>query len=112
MLSTFFKNPMNKKALTNIDTQGVTSSNLVSPTKVVEVTLSEPINIELMPSRFFTKKKYSEGFWNLVDYVPIMCHFFLDMCHLCGTTGGVNSIGRVSARQAGSCGFESHTPHK
>jgi len=79
---------MNKKALTNIDKQGVTSSNLVSPTLDVEVVLSEPINTELMPSRFFTRIEYSEGFMNLVDYVPIMCHFFLDMCHLCGKTLG------------------------
>ena len=88
----FFKNSITKKALTGLDTQGVTSSNLVSPTKVVEVVLSEPINIELIPISSFIGNKYSEGIRNHMDFVSLSCHFFQDSCHNCGTTREVSSI--------------------
>ena len=88
----FFKNSITKKALTKLDTQGVTSSNLVSPTKDVEVVLSEPINIELIPISSFIGNKYSEGIRNHMDFVSLSCHFFQDSCHICDKTREVSSI--------------------
>ena len=81
-----------KRQAVLVDKVDVTSSNLVSPTKRHLNSRRKPVITGFIAPTNNILNSIDEGQCILVDYVPLMCHFFRDMCHFYAKTRGVNSI--------------------
>ena len=81
-----------KRQAVLVDKVDVTSSNLVSPTKRHLNSRRKPVITGFIAPTNNILNSIDEGQCIFVDYVPLMCHFFRDMCHFYAKTRGVNSI--------------------
>ena len=88
----FLLSPITKRQAIHFDKVDVTSSNLVSPTERHLNSRRKPVIIGLFIPANNIQNSIDEGQCILVDYVPLMCHFFRDMCHFYAKTRGVSSI--------------------
>ena len=88
----FLLSPITKRQAMRVDKVDVTSSNLVSPTERHLNSRRKPVITGFIAPTNNILNSIDERQCILVDYVPLMCHFFRDMCHFYAKTRGVNSI--------------------